>query len=240
VAHVHGGDRAEGVADEAMRHAITKLAHIHLPATADSRRRILRMGEHGDHVHRVGSPAIDGLKAVRPAPDAPRAIVLQHPIGADIEAERRGMAETLAATRSLQPRLVLAPNGDPGCAGVRAAIADAGIEPIEHLPRPRFLALLKGAGVIVGNSSAGLIEAAALRTPAVNVGPRQAGRHRPRHVVDCDYGRANVEAALRRALTLDLAGLRHPYGPGRTGPSIADLLASIDLDAIPLRKRNRY
>lgn len=240
VAHLHGGDRAEGVADEAMRHAITKLAHLHLPATADSRRRILRMGEHPEQVRRVGSPAIDGLKAVRPADDAPRAIVLQHPIGAAAADERRRMAATLAATRSLRPRLIMAPNGDPGCEGVRAAIDDAGVDPVEHLPRSRFVALLKGAAVIVGNSSAGLIEAAALRTPAVNIGPRQAGRERPRHIVDCDYGRANVEAAVRRALALDLKGLRHPYGPGRAGERVADLLATLDLDAIAVRKHNRY
>jgi UDP-N-acetylglucosamine 2-epimerase len=150
------------------------------------------------------------------------------------------MADTLEATRPLKPRLVMAPNADPGCEGVRRAIADAGVEPIEHLPRRRFLVLLKGAGVIVGNSSAGLIEAAALRTPAVNVGPRQAGRERPRHVVDCDYGRANVEAAIDHAFNLDLKAMRHPYGAGNTGQRVADLLAATDLNAIPLRKRNRY
>ena len=100
--------------------------------------------------------------------------------------------------------------------------------------------MLKGAAVIVGNSSAGLIEAAALRTPCVNVGPRQGGRQRPANVVDCDYGRANVEAAIRRALDLDLRSNRHPYGSGRTGPAVAELFAAVDLDAIPIRKRNRY
>lgn len=254
VAHLHGGDRAEGVADEAMRHAVTKLAHLHLPATAESRRRIIRMGEAPEHVFRVGSPAVDGLRAVRPATGGPRAIVLQHPIGDDAETERRRMAETLAATAAIGPRLVLMPNTDPGCEGVQRAIEESGLQPTDdgggdgqarvglasHLPRERFLAMLKGAAVIVGNSSAGLIEAAALRTPCVNVGPRQGGRQRPANVVDCDYGRANVEAAIRRALDLDLRSNRHPYGSGRTGPAVAELFAAVDLDAIPIRKRNRY
>lgn len=240
VAHIHGGDRAEGVADEAMRHAITKLAHLHLPATAESRRRIVRMGEPPASVHRVGSPAIDGLREVSPADDAPRAIVMQHPIGEADEDESRWMRATLEATASLTPRVVMAPNADPGAGAIRRAMAEVGIEPVEHVNRGRFLALLKAAAVLVGNSSAGLIEAAALRTPVVNIGPRQAGRQRPGNVVDCDYGRANVEAAIARARALDLAGMRHPYGKGKTGPTIARLLAEIDLETIPLRKRNRY
>lgn len=260
LAHIHGGDRAEGVADESMRHAISKLAHFHFPATAASRRRLLRMGEPSDRIHRVGSPAIDNLRDTTPAEDAPNLIVLQHPVGAAFEQERRWMRATLAATTPRATntnaphtnantntgdppqRLVMAPNADPGSDGIRAAIADEGIEPIEHLPRQRWLALLAGADVIVGNSSAGLIEAAALRTPCVNVGPRQAGREKPRSVIDCDYGKRNVQAALRRALELDLRRMRHPYGDGRAGQRIADHLATAPLPTTPdaLRKRNTY
>jgi len=136
--------------------------------------------------------------------------------------------------------MVMAPNDDPGSAGIRAAIDQAGVEPVGHLPRRRFVELLAGADAIVGNSSAGLIEAAILRTACVNVGPRQAGREKCANVIDCDCGRANVAAALEKALALDLRRLRHPFGGGRTGQRIADTLASIDLGAVPLRKRNTY
>jgi UDP-hydrolysing UDP-N-acetyl-D-glucosamine 2-epimerase len=239
LAHLHGGDRAEGVADEAIRHAISKLAHLHLPATAASRRRLIRMGEDSAHVHRVGSPAIDGLKQVKAAADAPAVIVLQHPIGECDAWEQAWMTQTLAATADVS-LAVLMPNHDPGRDGIVQAIADAKVEAVTHWPRARFLSMLKGAQVIVGNSSAGLIEAAALKTPCVNVGPRQAGREKPNSVIDCDYGEANVRAAIEQARALDLRGMRHPYGRGDTGQRVAQLLADLDLNAVPLRKRNVY
>ena len=241
VAHLHGGDRAEGVADEAMRHAITKLAHLHLPATAQSRRRILRMGEPRGAIHRVGSPAIDALRDVQPAAEAPELIVLNHPVGDEADTELRRMRAILHATAGYR-RVVLHPNHDPGREGILQAIDHAGVDAVEHLPRARFLSLLKGSRAIVGNSSAGLIEAAALRVPCVNLGHRQAGREAPRHVVHCrnDDDPAAVATAIEQALRLDLRRFRHPYGDGRTGPRVANLLADLDFADIPLRKRNTY
>ncbi len=239
VAHVHGGDRAEGIADEAMRHAITKLAHLHLPATAQSRRRILRLGEDPDAVWNVGSPAVDGLRDIEPAADAPRLIVMMHPVGDDDASERARMTEVLAAAAPHDP-LVMMPNHDPGRGGIVAAILDAGMKAVDHLPRLRFLSLLAGTQAIVGNSSAGLIEAAVLRVPCVNVGARQAGRERPGNVIDSELNRRALVAAITQAMALDPTTLCHPYGRGDTGPRIAQHLATFDADTVPVRKRNRY
>ncbi len=239
VAHLHGGDRGEGVADEAIRHAITKLAHLHLPASEQSRQRLIRMGEPASTIFRVGSPAIDDLQPIQPDPNAPELIVIQHPIGGSDQQERTWMQQTLDATCGYT-RLVLAPNLDPGCLGIRQALRAASVLPIEHLPREQFLRLLAGCRAILGNSSAGLIEAAALRRPCVNIGPRQAGREKPPNVIDCDYGTRPVRAAIAKALKLDLRRSRHPYGDGRTGPRVARLLATLDLARIPIRKRNSY
>ncbi len=242
VAHIHGGDRAEGVADEAMRHATSKLAHLHFAATAQSRRRLVRMGENPEHVYRTGSPAVDTLRDVKPADDAPDVIVMHHPVGASDETERRWMDAILKATAK-DNRLVMSPNHDPGRAGIMRAIADHGVKPVDHLPRKRFLSLLAGAGVLVGNSSAGLIEAAVLGTAAVNLGTRQAGRERPRLVVDApSYAAETIRRSVRDAGSLQ-AGTRkakHPYGDGRAGERIAQLLATIKLDSVPPRKRNAY
>lgn len=245
LAHIHGGDRAEGVADEAMRHAVSKLAHIHFPATALSRKRLIQMGEHAQHVFNVGSPAVDGLDRVAPDSDGdPVIVVMQHPIGASPRQEAAWVRQTQRALyRQLLDEngssyIFFEPNRDPGHEGIREAIARWG--PLRHLPRQEFLALLANSVAIVGNSSAGLIEAAVLKVPCVNIGPRQAGREKPANVVDCDYGEENVRRALRKALKLDLRRMRHPYGDGRAGERIANILATIDLDAVPLRKRNAY
>lgn len=239
VVHLHGGDRAEGVADEAMRHAITKLAHLHLPATSASARRIIRMGEARDTVFVVGSPAIDDLASVSPADDAPQVIVLQHPIGDDDEKECRRMKQTLAATFRFD-RIVLEPNHDPGRDGILAAIDHAELKPLSHIHRQRFVSLLKGAQLIVGNSSAGLIEAAACHTPAVNIGSRQAGRDKPNSVIDANPNKRSIVGAINRALNLDPRKFRHPYGRGDTGTRVAELLATIKPAAVPIRKRNVY
>ena len=250
LAHVHGGDRAEGVADEAMRHAVSKLAHLHFAATATSRRRLVRMGEDRQRVFNVGSPAVTGLREVAESDDAavaklgldpgrPYLVVMQHPVGGQRRQERQAMTAILSATARWQ-RLVLAPNDDPGRQGIVDALRAAGLRPAAHLKRRTFLSMLRRAEALVGNSSAGLIEAAALRTPVVNVGPRQAGREKPGNVFDCTANSAAAKATLKRALRADLLGLRHPYGDGRTPQRIARILAQLDLATIRLGKRNTY
>ncbi|GIK19186.1 MAG: UDP-N-acetylglucosamine 2-epimerase (hydrolyzing) [Leptolyngbya sp. PLA2] len=258
VAHLHGGDRAEGVADEAMRHAITKLAHLHLAATEQSAERIRRMGERAEFVRVVGSPAIDGLDAIVPMSDAevgtlcggvPEAVFLMHPIGRHAEEEEAAASGVLAG---LEGMCVAAfdPNHDPGRVGVARAVESAAgrgaVRRVGHLPRERFIGLLKrvaeSGGVLVGNSSAGLIEAAALRLPAVDVGARQGGRERPPNVVACEgEGAHAVRRAVERARRLDRSALTHPYGEGRAGERAAALLASTDPgSAMLLRKRCTY
>lgn len=251
VAHIHGGDRAEGVSDEAIRHAITKLSHLHLAATEASAERIRRMGERPEHVRTVGSPAIDELHECAPMGDeafkslgAPDTVFLMHPIGRHPEEEELAASAVLAgiAGRSV---LALAPNHDPGRAGIVRAIAHAGVAAREHLPRREFVGLLKrlaaAGGVLIGNSSAGLIEAAALRLPTVDVGERQAGRERPTNVVHATESPEAVQRALEQALDMDRTGIVHPYGDGGAGERIAQALAEVNpRDGRLLRKRNTY
>jgi UDP-hydrolysing UDP-N-acetyl-D-glucosamine 2-epimerase len=264
VAHIHGGDRAEGVADESLRHAMTKLAHLHLPATAQSAERIVRMGEPPERVHVVGSPAMDGLDVVEAMSDAemkglmseagarpvdgpwhPSVLLLMHPIGRPNEIEEAAAAQVLEGLKG-ERVLALHPNFDPGRDGILRAIESAGVPAMPHLPRERLLSLLKrlagDKGVLVGNSSSGLIESAALRVPVVDIGPRQGGRERCGNVVHIDAERAQgVREAVQQARALGLSGLGHPYGDGRSGPRIAALLADADPhEPGYLRKRNAY
>lgn len=240
LAHLHGGDRAEGVADEAMRHAISKLAHLHFPATEQSRERLVRMGEDPQRVHVVGSPAMDGLADVAMMNDAeaaelgdPDTVFLMHPVGASAETEFANASCALEALRGRRV-LALAPNHDPGREGIVRAIEESGVRIEAHLARERFVGLLKRlserGGLLVGNSSAGLIEAAALRVPAVNIGRRQNGRERGTNVVDVESGASidGVRGALESALKIDRTGITHPFGDGRTGERVANILAKLD------------
>ncbi len=249
VAHMHGGDRAAGIADEAMRHAITKLAHIHLPATRQSAERIIAMGENPQRVHVVGSPAIDGLDEISPLSDeafdalgAPEIVVLQHPLGRSPEREQAVATPVFEACRRAGRVLAMHPNHDPGREGVLAAIRGAGLGECRHLPRHDFVGLLRRTRLLVGNSSAGLIECAALGVPSVNVGSRQAGRERPDNVLDvADPIRddsAEVEAAIAAALAGPPRPASHPFGDGDAGRRTATVLAGFDPETHPLAKEN--
>ena len=254
VAHIHGGDRAEGVADEAMRHAITKLAHIHFPASPKSAERIERMGEDPSRIHCTGSPAVDGLAAIPAMSDAryaalssPQYVVLFHPCGRSDSDEHADATTLLAATSSRGRVLALRPNADAGNGGIVQAIAEAiertkEITTIDHLARDEFIGLLKRPEVraLVGNSSAGLLEAAALGTRTLNLGNRQRGRERAENVVDCVECSAS---ALHIALTQVEALAPVPsaqFGNGQTGVRIAELLASADPNRYSLAKHNTF
>ncbi|HED53370.1 MAG TPA: UDP-N-acetylglucosamine 2-epimerase (hydrolyzing) [Phycisphaerales bacterium] len=244
VAHIHGGDLAEGVADEAMRHAITKLSHIHFPATASSAARIRQMGEPEQRIHVVGSPAIDGLDRIPEMNDEqalrlgdPEAVMLMHPVGRPDEQEE---AVASAAIEAIGDRrlLCLMPNLDPGRNGIVRAIEAQRNKPnitIEaHLPREAFVGLLKRlagrGGVLVGNSSAGIIECSAIGARVVNIGPRQAGRERAGHVVDAAGESAGAIAeAIERAQGMTLPDSDHPFGDGHAGERIAEVIAGVNL-----------
>ncbi len=289
VCHIHGGDRAEGIADEAMRHAITKLSHLHCAATKLSAERIIKMGEKPEHVHVTGSPAIDGLRGIEPMSDReastfgdPKAVMLLHPSGLASKDEAATVEGVLGELSwcGLATTIVLAPNTDPGSEVIRRAVADHQRQwsgraipaelslsgrPTPHflyfnqLPRTQFISLLKRLaiprsvagietrGVLVGNSSAGLIECAAIGLPVLNIGPRQSGRERADNVVDVGFRRSNLwsvgplEGALLRARFRVRPSGNHPYGDGRAGPRIAALLARTDPHSPGvLRKHNTY
>ncbi len=248
LAHIHGGDRAEGVADEAMRHAITKLSHIHFPATEESATRIRQMGELEKSIHLVGSPAVDGVNDIAPinAEDyaelgSPRTIFLMHGTGAVADADYIAAKHVLEACMSLGPVLVLAPNTDPGGTQIRRAIEECTgeIHITEHLPRHIFVSALRRVDALVGNSSAGLIEAAIVGCPAVNVGPRQNGRERAGNVIDvADANEMDLRTVIGRVAAVS-RNSDHPYGNGHSGERIAEVLCTAQI-SIPPRKRNSY
>ena len=262
VVHLHGGERS-GTVDESVRHAITKLSHWHFVATEESRERIVRLGERPDHVWITGAPALDDLidPAATPRdevlhilglpPDARYALVLFHPVVQEIasmQTQTQALVDALAeALPGRASHLVwLAPNADAGSSDIlRTLESGAGgaslpVVRFTHMPRPHFVAATKQALVLVGNSSAGIIEAASLGTPVVNVGTRQRSRERNPNTLDCAADSAAIAAALCRALDHGFWPPANRYGDGHAGERIATLLATVPIDPDLLNKVNTY
>lgn len=242
LAHIHGGDVAQGDFDESLRHAITKLAHLHFAATPSSARRIRQMGEPRQNVYICGGPGLDALRAalvsVHPKPAVqrePRALVIQHAHGRSAAVEQQAAAALFDAARAAGlRRTIIYPNSDRGHAGViRAIELHAEKYPDEvtvhrSLPRDVFLRELLSARVLIGNSSCGLIEAPFAGTPSVNVGERQRGREPGgRSVIHAAETGPAIRAAIRAALRQNLRpGRPTVYGDGKAGKRIAQVLAT--------------
>ncbi len=258
LAHIHGGDVAPGVQDDAYRHAVSKLAHLHFVATEGAKKRLLAMGEQPFRIKLTGSPALDGIKEImiRDAEELSRQvglnvreeflIVAQHPAGFAAAQEKKYMQQTLRACEAAGKRLiVMYPNSDPGFSGIAAA-AEAfcrrtGHPLIKNLPRPVFLGLLKRCRTLVGNSSAGLVEGGYLGVSVLNIGPRQAGRECGANVTHVAYGeqavRRALQSLLRRKHTIRPVTL---YSRGNAARKIAEHLTRIELNHKLYQKHSAF
>lgn len=249
VAHVHGGDRAPGMADDSLRHAITKLSHLHFAATRSSAQRLLRLGEDRFRVHTVGAPGIDGIirDARRRQSDCPGKFVLLvlHPTSGDEALEEKRARLVLRAVQSvgIEKTVIIQPNNDPGAQGIRRCwmrrCCDPSIQMFDNIDRAHFLALLRDAVALVGNSSSGIIEAASFGTPVIDIGDRQKGREHGENVVHTDFARDAITRHLRRLWNEGTPKRHRPnnvYGGWGTGRKIAHVLATVQLDERLRRK----
>jgi len=254
LAHIHGGDRS-GTIDESARHAITKLAHIHFPASKKSAERILRMGEERWRIHMTGAPGLDGIQPSATFKKTvlkkyklggPFILLVQHPDTTDQKSAVHELEETLKALGSFSlPVFALYPNADSGGRTMAAllekhAAAHTNWILQKSLPRDEYLALLASATVLVGNSSSGMIEAPFLKVPVVNIGDRQIGREHGGSVRSVSADRRAIARAIRAALATKKTSVRNPYGAGHAGKRIAAVLASLSSDPKLLQKGMTY
>ena len=254
VAHVHGGDRALGQVDDSLRHAITKLAHIHFPATAASRLRILRLGEDSWRVHRVGSPGADGIAeaAEKIGNEFGRfALVVLHPTQTNEKLEYHRAKLVLSCVRRIGfDRIVIVyPNNDPGSAGIIRCWQETENDPqrricvLRNVQRTSFLAMMRDAAVLIGNSSSGIIEAASFGTPVIDIGPRQNGRERSANAVNVPFVKSRIDPELQRVWNNGVAiryAKRNVYGGDGAGEKIAEILCGLRIDAKITRKLIGY
>ena len=261
IVHISGGDLTLGAVDNQIRHAVTKLAHLHFPGTEESAARIIQMGEEPSRVFSVGEPGLDNFLRTPPiARDALAATLgldpgtrwvmfTLHPetlgAGAGVDAARADAALDVLAELSDVQTVMTAPNADSGGLAItavlekRAALDPARFKMVKSLGHDRFVSFLREAWAMVGNSSAGIVEAPAVQLPVVNIGARQRGRQMPRNVITVDGTSDALRAAFTRLATPDfrasIAACESPYGDGNTARRIVEILARVPLDGL-LRK----
>lgn len=255
IAHIHGGETTEGAIDDSIRHAITKLAHLHFPAAQAYAERILQMGESADRVWTVGAPAMDNIASLDPVPlealevligmplRAPAFLVTYHPVTLASDGGQAAMEALLAALNEHAGSIVITgTNADPGATPIRKALqafarANVGrVKLVESLGARCYLSLMQHVDAVVGNSSSGLLEAPAVGVPTVDIGARQRGRLRAPSVIHCEEDVSSIRQALDTALTEEhrqLAARRDsPYGHPGAAKRIIDVLQSVAIDTL--------
>jgi UDP-N-acetylglucosamine 2-epimerase (non-hydrolysing)/GDP/UDP-N,N'-diacetylbacillosamine 2-epimerase (hydrolysing) len=258
VAHIHGGELTEGAIDDALRHSITKMSHLHFVATDAYAQRVIQMGEEPWRVVVSGAPSLDNLRDMelleREALEQqygvdlrdPFYLVTYHPVTLEHEQTRKQIDALLAALVETPATLIFTyPNADTGARviieRVRAFTAEhARAYSLISLGTRGYFSMMSQASAMVGNSSSGIIEAASLGLPVVNIGSRQKGRVRGRNVIDVGYAEQEISDGIDRATSPDfrrsIQGLENPYGDGRAAERIVDKLAHVDLNKRLLMK----
>jgi len=259
IAHVHGGEATEGLIDEAIRHAITKMAHLHFVAATAFRRRVVQLGESPERVWVVGATGLDNIARLtlldRPTLEAdlkvelrsPSFLVTYHPVTLREESPASAMRLLLETLDATGGTIVLTGvNADTGASSIRhEAEAFAQARPgrvvlVESLGTQRYLSAISHVDLVVGNSSSGLVEAPPLGTPTVDIGERQQGRLRADSVIHCAAAAADIRRAVDQALSpahRAVAALRQtPYGEPGAAERIAEVLTSHRLDGILLKR----
>jgi len=256
VGHIHGGEATEGLIDEAFRHSITKMAHLHFPSYEGYRRRIIQMGESPERVFNVGSLGVENIrkisilsredlgKTIDLSLDGPFFLVTFHPVTLETTTSGEQIQALLNALNKFSGFNVIftKANADTDGRIVNQMIdkyCDIHKEScfaVSSLGTQRYLSVMKLAELVIGNSSSGVIEAPSFKIPTINIGDRQKGRLRPLSVIDCLPKEKAIESAITLALSekfrLSLKNMKNPYEKVGTAQAIKDVLRTFPMDGI--------
>ena len=255
-AHIHGGERS-GTVDEPIRHAISKLSHIHFASSKDAAERLARMGEDPSRIVISGAPGIDGLTELAHSsraelaeefgldPKQPTALMVFHPV---LQEQVTAFQDTILIMEVLRAKglqaIIIEPNSDAGADEVRRALNPYMAEPrfciLPHLPRDKFISWMAGCDVMIGNSSSGIIEAATFGTPVINIGTRQNLRLRNLNVKDVVATHEMLDTAINEALAIGKFSPQNLYGNGTASETIINTLKNIELGSPMLLKVNCF
>ena len=259
IAHIAGGDTTEGAIDEAIRHSITKMSHLHFVTNKHSSKRVLQLGENPQNVFCVGSPGIDYIKALKLLTREELAQSLEfnfrhknllitfHPVTLEDQSSQEQFAELLRALDSFGDGIGLIftkPNADTdGRIIIRLIDEFVDCRPntkaFTSLGQLRYLSTIAQVDAVVGNSSSGLYEAPSFNKPTVNIGDRQKGRLQAESVIQCANNSDEIHDAIQQALKLNGINVQNPYGDGGSSKRIVDILKSIS-DYKSILKKHFY
>lgn len=249
------GGEVSGTIDESLRHAITKLAHIHFPANELAKKRIIQMGEDPKMAFNVGCPRVDMVLEILKKPkievdifkkykgvgdpvDISKKFLLvsQHPVTTEYGQGRNQIRQTLQALKKLEvPTIMLWPNVDAGSEDIAKEIrsfrekndVDHFLHLFVNLPPDIYTKLMINCSCIIGNSSSAIREGAVIGVPTVNIGTRQIGRQKGKNVIDTDYDKKQIVNAVRKHLNHGKYKPDYIYGDGKAGKRIAKILSEV-------------
>lgn len=263
IAHMNGGESTEGAVDEQIRHAITKMSHIHFPGAEYYKERIIKMGEEDWRTFNVGQSGLENIRRLSLLTKTEvemelglslsknTFLITYHPVTLDIENVEEQIDNLLCAISKFDVNYVFTyPNADFGSKTIIDKInifkdSNENAYIFHSLGQKRYLSLMKYADVMIGNSSSGIIEASIFKMPVVNIGDRQKGRLRSENIIDVSYNENDIVKGIDMALydlefKSSLSNIKNVYGDGNTSRYIADILKNIKLDKNLLYKKLNF
>lgn len=254
IAHIHGGEITEGAFDDAIRHAITKMSHLHFTSTEEYRRRVIQLGEQPDRVFNVGSLGVENIKKMTLMSkdeiekslgfelNKKTVIATYHPVTLTKGNNRIEMDEFLTALDEEKNIRVLftMPNSDTEGTYISERISEFTTRNRERaiaftsLGMKRYLSVIKHVAAVIGNSSSGIIEAPSLGIPTLNIGDRQKGRVTCDSIISCYSDKDSIRKGLKKVLSEEMAEIakevRNPYEKENTAQSIFNVIKSCSLN----------
>lgn len=259
IAHIHGGEATEGSIDEAIRHSITKMAHVHFVAAEPFRNRVMQLGEDPDKVFTVGAPGLDNIVKLKLLNRSEfessigfklgelNFLVTYHPVTLHKEDPRRAVTELFTALDHFpDARIIFTKSNSDTDGRIIGQMIDRYVAErparaiaVTSLGQLRYISAIKHMDIVIGNSSSGLIEVPFMKKPTINIGDRQRGRLNALSVIDCDETAEQIIGAVNKALLLDfqssLSEVTSLYGDGHSSPRIKARLKAVDLDGILMK-----
>ncbi len=260
VTHIHGGETTEGAMDEAIRHSITKMSHLHFVAAEPYRTRVIQLGEQPDKVFNVGAPGLDSAKRLQllDREQFQRSIdfelgslnflITYHPATLGSLSAREAMNELLEALGSFPDARIIftKPNSDTDGRVIGQMIDEYAqchrerVAVFTSMGQLRYLSALQHVDVVIGNSSSGIIEAPLFKVPTVNIGNRQGGRLKAASIVDCEENVDSITACIKNVLApgfkVLLQNVESRYGAGNTSEQMLRILKNVAIDELTIKR----